>query len=201
MTKFLTTILLSTLFCLSCDIDKQKKTGSTKRDTATVTAPVMPTATVDTSMATLAKESNTMATDAYVTFDKDSVTVLPFEMDISLSQKAKERIVNGPETIGINLALTGIPKDPTLLSNDGFFYLASVDKEISYGQIARFDNIKFSRKTFDQLTDKNFIVTVNVFSGRKSSPDNLLNCEFVADSISYFVNKRIVIKGKLNGDD
>ena len=154
----------------------------------------------NTKSVTIAKERDTINNITYLKFDKDSVTVLPFEIEVSLNAKAKERIVNSKETIIINVTLTGTPKDTTLYAEDGQFYVASAEKEIFYGQIARFDKIKFSKKTFDQLVDKDVYLNAFVYSGRKSSPNNLLDCNIIADSISNIVNKKFTITGKLIGD-
>ncbi len=190
MTKFLTTILLCLTFFLSCsNSDRQKKDDLTKDTTTSSVIPKL-------------KGSDTLAHISYLKLDKDSVAVLPFEIEVSLSPKAKDKIINSNETMIINVSLTGTPKDTTLFSEDGQFYVASSEKEITYGQLAKFDNIKFSKKIFDQLTDKDVYVTAFVYSGRKSSPDNLLNCNIVSDSISDVVNKRFTITGKLiHGDD
>lgn len=185
MTSILTRILLCSAFFLSCaNNDKQKTTGLTK----------------DTVSAIVSKESDTNSYTAYFKFDKDSVIVLPFEIEVSLNPKAKDKIINSKETIIINVSMTGTPKDTTLYSEDGQFHVASA-KEIDYGQVAKFDNIKFSKKIFDQLTDKNVYVNSFVYSGRKSSPNNLLDCNIIADSISNIVNKKFTITGKLIGDN
>jgi hypothetical protein len=155
----------------------------------------------DTVSNVISKESDTNAYTGYFKFDKDSVTVLPFEIEVSLNPKAKDKIINSKETIIINVSVTGTPKDTTLYSEDGQFYVVSAEKEIDYGQVARFDNIQFSRKIFDQLTDKNVYVNAFVYSGRKSSPNNLLDCNIIADSINNIVNKRFTITGKLIGDN
>jgi hypothetical protein len=43
-------------------------------------------------------------------------------------------------------------------------------------------------------------VTVNVFSGRRSTKVNLLDCDIAEDSVSAVGGKRFVIKGKLIGE-
>ena len=89
-------------------------------------------------------------------------------------------------------------------SNNFFIvdYVGSAKKEISYGQIARFDHIKFPKKLYDQLTDKNVDLTVNVYSGRKSSQDNLIIVDFLSGKVSKIINKHFTLKGKLiYGDD
>lgn len=188
MTKFSIPVLLYSLFLLSCSNSERQNGNNQSADTTT--ADLKP------------NNSDTLIEDGYLKIDKDSVTVLPFEIEVVLSTKAKNKIVNSKETIIVNVSLTGTPKDSTLLAEDGQFYVATLEKEISYGQPAKFDNIKFPRKTFDQLTDKDVHVSAFVYSGRKSSPDNLLNCSIVADDLSKVANKKLTITGKLiYGDD
>ncbi len=136
--------------------------------------------------------------------DGDSILVPPFEIEISLSPKAKERIVDSNETIIVDISLEGTPKDSSKvrLEEDGSFYVGSSTKEISYGQIARFDHLKFPKKIYDQLADKDVDLSVNVYSGRKSSPNNLLNVDFLSDKVSNIINRHFTLKGKLiYGDD
>src|ERR1700733_944285 len=66
------------------------------------------------------------------TIEGDSLLVQPFEIEISLSPKAKERIVNTGETIIIDILLDGVPKDSSKsnLAEDGSFYVGSAIKEI-----------------------------------------------------------------------
>lgn len=184
MTKSLTAVLLLLTLISSCSNNDRQNDGALHSDT---TSNIIP------------KPDNydTLTHVAYLKFDKDSVIILPFEIEVSLSPKAKDKIISSKETIIINVSLTGTPKDTTLFSEDGQFYVASAEKEITYGQVARFDNIKFSKKMFDQLTDKDVYLNAFAYSGRKSSPNNLLNCDIVADSISKIVNKRFTIIGKL----
>ncbi len=63
--------------------------------------------------------------------------------------------------------------------------------------MARFDSIRFSRELYDQLADKDIQLAVNIYSGRRSSRDNLLDFDPAFDKISNVVNKQIIIKGKL----
>ena len=140
----------------------------------------------------------------FYTLDGDSLVVPPFEIEISLSPKAKERIVDSNETIIVDISLEGTPKDSSKvhLEEDGSFYVGSSTKEISYGQIARFDHLKFPKKIYDQLADKDVDLSVNVYSGRKSSPNNLLNVDFLSEKISNIINRHFTLKGKLiYGDD
>jgi hypothetical protein len=135
----------------------------------------------------------------YLKDDGDSIIVDPFEIEIVLSNKAKERIQNSGETIKVSIFYYGYPKDEKKANSekDGTLYLTGTEKELSYGQIARFENIKISKKDYEELIDKDFELNLNVFSGRKSSKDNLLDCEPLFDKVSSVVNKRHILKGKL----
>ena len=143
--------------------------------------------------------------DRYFIIEKDSILILPFEIAINLSPKAKDKILLDHETIIVDVSLTGEPKvstPPHFFAENGLFYVASARKEISYGQNAKFDQIRFSKKVYNELSDKDINITVFVYSGRKSSEKNLLDCEVIYDKISNMVNKTHTINSKLiYGDD
>ena len=183
MTNLLTTILLFSVFLLSCTTNDKQGKSDLPKDT--------------TSVNIKHKDSGIINNVSYFKFDNDSVTVLPFEIAITLSPKAKDKIITSKETIIVNVSLSGSPKDKKLISEDGNFYVASAEQEITYGQIAKFDNIKFSRKIYDQLIDKDVSVNVFFYSGRKSSKDNLLSGNILSDKISNVVTKQFELTGKL----
>ena len=186
MIQLSTTILFFFTWLLSCTSNDKQVKSELPKDTASVI--------------TNYKDSGAASIDStakYFKIGKDSITVLPFEIAIELSSKAKARIVNSKETIIVDVTLTGTPKNKKLVSEDGQFYVASVEQEITYGQLAKFDKIKFSRKVYDQLTDKDVDINVYFYSGRKSSKDNLLSGDLLSDKISNVVNKQFTLKGKL----
>jgi len=157
----------------------------------------------DSSASITKKEKSPVINGAY-TMEGDSVTILPFEIDLSLSPKAAAKINHDKETIIVSVYFNGTPKKNSnaVLQEDGSFFVASAEKEITYGQPVIFDAIKFSKEIYEQLEDKDVDMTVNVYSGRKSSQYNLLDCELLSDKISSIVNKKFTIKGKLiYGDD
>jgi len=188
MTKFLISVSLALILSSCANNDKPKNTNSTE----------------DTSSVASNNKNTANPTDNYFKIDKDSIAILPFEIEVTLSPKAEERITKGKETIIVDVFFTGIPKDNSIaeLEEDGSFFVASAKKEILYGQVAKFDSIKFSKKIYNQLADKDVDLGVNVYSGRKSSPANLLNGDVLFDKISNVVNKRFTLKCKLiYGDD
>jgi hypothetical protein len=191
MTKlFLTGFILTFLFsCASSDSPKLK--SASKPDTANKGT-------------SLKKPDTPVKKLGFYTLEGDSILVPPFEIEVALSPKAKDRIVNSNETIVIDVFLEGTPKDPSKvhLEEDDSFYVGAAKREISYGQIARFDNLKFPKKIYDQLADKDVDLTVNIYTGRKSSQNNLITGDFLGDKVSNVINKRFTMNEKLIlGDD
>ncbi len=189
MTNHLTIFLLiSTL--LSCNNNDKQENSSPTKDSVKIN--------------TANKSADNRTSTNYFKIGKDSITILPFEIEVSLSPKAKERITKGKETLIVAVFFTGTPKDSSNaeLEEDGSFFVASAKKEILYGQVAKFDNIKFPIKIYNQLADKDIDLSVDVYSGRKSSQDNLLNGDALFDKISNVVNKKFTLNCKLiYGDD
>ncbi len=184
MKKLLATISLA-IMLFSCSNDNKQQDGNSTKDTVA--------ASVKT------EKPDSLAGESFYKFVGDSVLILPFEIAISLSPRAEEKLAKGRETIIVDVFFNGTPKDSAhaKFEEDGSFYVASAKKEIIYGQVAKFDGITFSKKIYDQLADKDIDLGVNVYSGRKSSPDNLLDCESLFDKISKVVNKKFTLKGKL----
>jgi hypothetical protein len=140
----------------------------------------------------------------FYTLQGDSLFVPPFEIEVVLSPKAKNRIVNSHETIIVAVFLEGKPKDPSKvhLEEDGSFYVGSAKKEIIYGQIAKIDNLKFPKKIYDELVDKDVDLNLSVYTGRKSSQNNLIAGDALFDKVSNIINKRFILNEKLiYGDD
>ena len=179
-------ISLTFLFTLFSCNNKQKKA-------------VLPV--IDSGSAVQAKKTDTSIFQGknYLKNWGDSILIDPFDIEIVLSEKAKERIVNSNETIIVSIFFYGYPKDNKKPNSeyDGTLYLVGDKKEITYGQIVQFENIKISKRDYDQLIDKDFELNLNVFSGRKSSQDNLLDCKALFGKVSNIVNKKHTIKGKL----
>jgi len=191
MTKFFLTVFFLT-FLFSCAAPGTHKVKDTsEQGTPNKDTPIKKSYTT------------TVKKLGFYTLEGDSVLVPSFEIEIALSPKAKTRIVDSNETIIIGVFLEGTPKDSSKveLEEDGSFYVGSAEREISYGQIARFDNLKFPKKIYDQLADKDVDLIVNIFTGRKSSQNNLITGDILADKVSNVINKRFTLNEKLIFDD
>ena len=130
--------------------------------------------------------------------DADSVSIPPFEIEVALSQKAKERMGNPKESIIVMVEVTGEPADTVIeRAFDGPFILCSAKREISEPWTLKVENLKMSKKIYNKLPDKNYEVSAQIWTGRHSSENNLLNGEMVFGTIDEIKNKRHVINAKL----
>lgn len=144
--------------------------------------------------------------EPYYLIENDSIKLLPFEVEVVLTPKARQKIIESKETIIVDISISGVPIPALaarLLSEDGEFHVASVRKEIEYNQIARFDNIKFPRKYYNALEKKDVDVSIFLYTGRKSSKMNLLSTRRpISEKVSKVVNQRLPLNARLIfGDD
>lgn len=130
---------------------------------------------------------------------KDSVIIPEFAIEINLSEKAKAKLKKDNESTIVQAYFLGIPKD-TLDSDYQKWGKTNIGQhriELWDSKIAYFKNVKISKKALEDLSDKNFEVLINVFSGRRSTTFNLLDCRILQESISKVKGKRHLINGKL----
>lgn len=136
----------------------------------------------------------------------DSVEIPSFEIELKLSEKAEEKLKNDNETVIVMAFFTGEPienipdkyKDKVEMDE---LWLFSYSVELTDKRIAKFENLKFHKDLYDLLKDKDIRLLINVFSGRKSTDVNLLDCGILQDNISNIKGKRFTINGKLIYND
>ena len=132
----------------------------------------------------------------------DSVIIPSFEIEVDLSQKANDKLNATKETIIVAADFTGLPKDKNAKEylESGQFGVANSTIELSDSRIAKFKNIKFSKALYDSLEEKDISLLINIYSGRRSSKDNLLNCDILEDKMSNIKDHKFTLKGKLIGE-
>lgn len=145
------------------------------------------------------KRSTSNADFGYYKSDGDSLIIPSFEIDVHLSRNAKAKLSKDNETMIVSASFMGVPKDTTSAAyrNSSEMGIAGKDVEIRNGGIAKFENIKFSKALYDSLSDKDIQLLINVFSGRRSSTDNLLNCGIIQEKMSEIRGKKFTIDCKL----
>jgi len=133
----------------------------------------------------------------------DSIVLPSFQITIELTPKAERKLSNDNETIIVRAYLSGEPKDKVtspLIDEMGLINLGESEVELKKQGTAKFENINVSREAFDLLKKKDFQILINVFSGRKSSDLNLLDCEILEESVTEVRAKKHTLKGKLIGE-
>lgn len=129
----------------------------------------------------------------------DSILIPRFEVEVKLSDLATERLRAEKETIIVSVYCSGEPRAgaDANVNEMGEVSLNTTKIEMTEPGIARFNHVRVSKKDIANLSDPDFLVSVNVFSGRRSTSENLLDCDILEKSISETKGKLHVLNGKL----
>jgi len=136
------------------------------------------------------------------TVEGDSMVIPTFEIEIRTSAKAGRTLRTKKETVIVSAFFSGDPIDDKDRDDDGLMAISQATQELAGNtRVARFENLKFSRAAFNKLKDKDIELLINVYSGRKSSDDNLLSCSILHIKASQFGNKRFSLGCSLIEED
>lgn len=130
----------------------------------------------------------------------DSIKIPSFEIQIQLTKFADKKLLKYKETIIVKAFYSGIPIDKTNKDflNYGELLIGITEIELTGNErIARFNKMHISREKFKEIENGEISVLINVFSGRKSSLYNILDCDILQSSINSLKGKKHIIKGKL----
>ena len=135
--------------------------------------------------------------------DGDSLIIPPFEVEVSLNEKANNKLASDNETVIVAAYFTAVPKNQTVdnLTKDGNVNIATARIELVNSRIAKFDKVKFAKPLYAKIRNGSIDLLINVFSGRKSSESNLLTCQTVQEGESDFKGNKYTVKGKLIYDE
>ena len=75
--------------------------------------------------------------------------------------------------------------------------LGQANTEVAPGEIAKFGPVKLKQDALKQIDKSGIQLLINVYSGRKSSPNNLLDCGIYEDALEPVEDKTIPITCKL----
>ena len=139
-----------------------------------------------------------------LTENKDSITAPSFKVQLVLSKKAEKELKIKKETVLINVEFIGTPEKKVpekykfeYYDENGQITIGKKTIEITKEREIEFDNCKISKGVLELLKNKTYDVRISVVSGRKSSEDNLLTCDFIKENIEKIKNQNIKINGKL----
>jgi hypothetical protein len=136
-------------------------------------------------------------------FQRDKTIAVPqFSIAVILSETAQKKLQGIHESVLVIAYFDGDPlpgkgKDNSPMRD---VVLGSDEKLVDDKNVATFTDTKISQSNWDDLSDKNYFVTINVVSARKLSKDNLLDCADPIDRISTFVGKSTQVSCRLIGE-
>ena len=156
------------------------------------------TSNVDENISTLEKSSEETNIQA------DSLTVPSFTIKFNFAEQVKKILDSAEEGLTINIMLSGEPANKSKIEGKNYYneeeemiYLKNLD--ISYknneNQTLTIENLKISKEALDALENPNYMVTINMFSSRKSSDNNIFTTN------TYIMDKINVIKAKTHTMD
>jgi hypothetical protein len=125
-----------------------------------------------------------------------------FSVVVTLSPQAAARLANPKETVLVAASFYGIPKAEKLrMEYQGQFPLAAEqDIELPGAGVAHFVGPHYDKSKLSAMQGDVLMVGLQIYSGRHSSPDNLLDCAPYEDSIARAAEKPIAVLCKLIGE-
>lgn len=126
-----------------------------------------------------------------------------FAIGVKLSPKASERLRSLHESVQVLAIFDGDP-----LPGQGKYnppnrdvFLGNEERLVDESGVARFDHTRVPLSDWNRLSDKNYFVTINVFSARKAVANNLLDCADPIDRrIETFRDRTIEVQCWLIGE-
>jgi hypothetical protein len=134
---------------------------------------------------------------------KDKIIAVPeFSVAVKLSEPAQKKLQAIHESVLVNAYFDGDPLPGKGKHNSPMrgIVLGSDRKLVDKNNVATFSDTKLSQGNWNNLSSKDYYVTINVVSARKSSKDNLLDCAAPEDRISTFAGKETQIPCGLIGE-
>lgn len=127
-----------------------------------------------------------------------------FRVEVSLSEKAKKKLNESKETVIAIAYFTGTVRGgipfrqyKQYASRPGPIGLGETEIEVSPGKPADFSDLKLNQGALPLLDSSGPQLLINVVSGRKSSENNLLDCDIYEGPLKSVVGTSIPIHCKL----
>jgi len=133
----------------------------------------------------------------------DKTIVVPeFSIAVKLSETAQKKLQTIHESVLVIAYFDGDPLPGKGKDNSPMrgVVLGNDEKLVDTNNVATFSDTKISQSNWNDLSSKDYYVTINVVSARKSSKDNLLDCAVPIDRISTFAGKSTQVFCRLIGE-
>ena len=131
-----------------------------------------------------------------------TIAVPEFSIAVKLSETAQRKLQATHEPVLVIAYFDGVPLPGKEKYNAPMrdVFLGNVEKLVDTNNVATFSDTKISQSRWNDLSDKDFYVTINVVSARKSSKDNLLDCADPEERVSTFAGKTTQVSCRLIGE-
>jgi hypothetical protein len=166
-----------------------------------IVALIVSVAGVSTNIRAFAQQQTTKSTAAVPA--PPAAAPAGFTVRVTYSQKAIDTLVASKETVIVVGYLYGFPKAGTPkrdIDGVGQVDLGEVKQEIAPAAPATFDRVKPDQALMKWLDNQGLQLLINVYSGRKSSPNNLLDCGIYEGPLAAVQGQSIPISCKLIGE-
>jgi len=122
-------------------------------------------------------------------WELERISVPEFSISVKLSETAQRKLQTLHESMLVIAYFDGDPLPGKGKDNSPMrgVVLGNDEKTVDANNVATFANSKVTN--WNDLADKDYYVTINVVSARKSSKDNLVDCDTPIDRISKFAGK------------
>ncbi|MCQ9634249.1 hypothetical protein MP478_01685 [Chryseobacterium sp. WG14] len=148
-----------------------------------------------------------------LTIEGDRVIIPNFKIEVNLSDKAVELLQKNKESIIASLFFYGDVRDENSLPEDikkelgpnglklMVFDMEKID--VTQSNELEITNLSFPKKLYDALASKDIYVNINVFSGRRTFKDNILDMEFYDSKLNEIISHSsfINLNGRLMTED
>ena len=136
--------------------------------------------------------------------DRERPGLPGFTVEVALSEKARQKLIESKETIAATCYFTASPKKGVppgryrrFLSRPGPLGLGYVDVEAKPGESLKFGKIKLDQSAMPLIDEQGPQLLINVASGRRAYKDNILACDIYEGPLLPVQGKTIPITCKL----
>ena len=130
----------------------------------------------------------------------EDVILPPYEVVVSLSEKAKDKLASSKEMVHVSAMYYGEAETGFTGDEMGEIQLGVEEADIPGEGSVKFGQVKMSKDDVAQVVGQKPSVLINVYTSRKVFEDNLLDCGIFQDFVEAAAQKPVVITCKLIGE-
>ncbi len=130
----------------------------------------------------------------------EDVSLPPYEVVVSLSQKAKDKLASSKEMVHVSAMYYGEAEEGFTGDDMGEIQLGEEDADLPGEGPVKFGEVKMSKHDIEQVVGQKPSVLINVYTSRKVFEDNLLDCGIFQGLVEEAAQKPIAIACKLIGE-